>query len=124
MELSILKADSVMWHGLLWVGYDDRRQKRAKPCTNIDRFTKHYGPEPFTCAHIWEDFQTTEIPEARIDRKHLDLKYFLLALNWLYRYDIDEELSGTFESVFIKKSRRTSGINHSMTALTGNSRAQ
>jgi len=97
MELSILTSDFLMWHGLQWVGYDERRQKKAQRSTNIDRFTKHYGPEPFTCAHIWEDFQTTAIPEARVDRKDLDLKYFLMALHWLYRYDSDEELSGTFD---------------------------
>ena len=34
--------------------------------------------------------------EARVERNYLDLKYFLLAMNWLYRYDMDEELSATF----------------------------
>ncbi len=67
-----------------------------KESTNIGRFKSKYGSTPLVCAQIWEDLQTTEIPEAHVDEMYLDLKYFLAANNWLFRYPTDEEQSGSF----------------------------
>ena len=89
-------SHEIMRLGLNWTGYDRYRQGRVQHATNIARFQSHYGSTPVVCAQIWEDLQTTEIPEARVERKHLDLKYFLCAMNFLFRYETDEELSGKF----------------------------
>ena len=53
-----------MGHGLVWAGYDRSRQESVKESTNIGRFKSKYGSTPLVCAQIWEDLQTTEIPEA------------------------------------------------------------
>jgi hypothetical protein len=92
----ILTADELMRHGVVWAGYDQIRQQRVKRSTNIKRFKKKYGSAPVVCAQIWEDLQTTHIPEARVDEQYLDLKYFLVAINWLFRYPRDEEQAGVF----------------------------
>ena len=96
VEIDILTSHEIMQLGLTWAGYDRYRQSRVQRATNLTRFKSHYGSLPIVCAQIWEDLQTTELPEARVERNYLDLKYFLLAMNWLYRYDTDEELSATF----------------------------
>ena len=40
-----------------------------------------------------------EPPEARVGWNYLDLtvKSFLLAMNWLYHYDMDEELAASMQ---------------------------
>ena len=96
VSLDIVTSHEMMQIGLAWAGYDSYRQSRVQRTTNLTRFKSHYGSLPIVCAQIWEDLQTTKLPEARVERNYLDLKYFLLAMNWLYRYDTDEELSGTF----------------------------
>jgi hypothetical protein len=104
----ILTADELMYYGVAWAGYDRHRQQRAKPSTNIRRFTLKYGSSPIVCAQIWEDLQTTQIPEARVEEQYLDLKYFLAANKWLYRYPIDEEQAAVFGtcSTTVRKWKR------------------
>ncbi len=92
----VLTSHEIMGHGLVWAGYDRFRQENVKESTNIGRFKSKYGSTPLVCAQIWEDLQTTEIPEAHVDEMYLDLKYFLAANNWLFRYPTDEEQSGSF----------------------------
>lgn len=93
----LLDQDFILEWGLEWANYNEQRRSRVKWETNISRFRSHYGLEPLSCACVWEDLQTTAIAEARVERKYLDLKYFLMSLKWLYRYYTDEELSGVFE---------------------------
>jgi hypothetical protein len=92
----VLTSHEIMRHGLVCAGYDRIRQERVMGSTNIARFKTKYGSTPLVCAQIWEDLQTTEIPEAHVDEMYLDLKYFLAANNWLFRYPTDEEQSGSF----------------------------
>ena len=94
----ILTSHELMQHGLVWAGYDRLRQQRVQGSTNIERFKTKYGSTPLVCAQIWEDLQTTEIPEAHVDGAYLDLKYFLVAKNWLFRYPTDEEQAASFGS--------------------------
>jgi len=60
---------------------------------------------PIVYAQIWEDLQTMEIPEARIDKKTMDLNYFLMGLRFLKRYPTECELAGTFK--ICEKTART-----------------
>lgn len=60
----ILTADEVLRKGLQLVGFDCRRQRNASSPTNLRRFRTHYGSNPSVYAQIWEDLQTTMIPEA------------------------------------------------------------
>ena len=46
------------------------------------------------CMHgsgIWEDLQTTMVPEARIDGRKMKPAYFLMAINFLARYPTERE---------------------------------
>ena len=82
----VLTSHEIMGHGLVWAGYDRFRQENVKESTNIGRFKSKYGSTPLVCAMIWEDLQTTEIPEGHVDEMYLDLKYFHAANNWLILY--------------------------------------
>lgn len=93
----ILSGDDIMHHALVWAGFNERRQCHLKHKTNESNFKDKYGSAPIVCAQIWEDLQTTAIPEAFVDRKHLDLKYFMAAMNWLYRYPTDKTQAGNFD---------------------------
>ena len=64
--------------------------------TNWQRFKDHYGASHIVVAKIWEDLQTTNIPEARI--KVLKFNYFLEALNFNYRYKRECEREAQFDT--------------------------
>jgi len=63
--------------------------------TNIQRFKDHCGANPAVVSQIWEDLQTTTVPEARI--KVLDFSYFLEALNFLCRCHRESEREAQFD---------------------------
>ena len=66
MVLVILTADQILRTGLLVVGFSDRRIQNVERAKSLERFRTAYGSKPIVYAQIWEDLQTTEIPEARI----------------------------------------------------------
>jgi hypothetical protein len=68
--VAILTADEILRKGLLLVGFDFRRQDEVSKASNLGRFRAHYGSNPVVYAQMWEDFQTTVIPEACIDDKN------------------------------------------------------
>ena len=105
MVLVILTADQILRTGLLVVGFSDRRIQNVERAKSLERFRTAYGSNPIVYAQIWEDLQTTEIPEARIDKKTMDLNYFLMWLRFLKRYPTECELAGTFK--ICEKTART-----------------
>ena len=56
----------------------------------MERFKSFYGSKPIVCAQIWEDLQTTDIVEARIEAKsQKDVDYFLMAHHFLTCYPLN-----------------------------------
>jgi hypothetical protein len=96
---SIITPDEFLFLGLKLVGYKRRRIRSAKKKTNIDRFVAHFGSVPCICASIWEDFQTTQVIEARVPVEDLNVEYFLalMALHHLKRYPTEGEREAIFD---------------------------
>ena len=63
--------------------------------TNVQRFKDHYGANPVVVAHMWGDLQTNSIPKGRINV--LKFNYFLIAMNFLYRYHRESEREAQFD---------------------------
>ncbi len=97
-SMAILTPDEVLETGLNLCGYDRGRQNKVCRATNLRRFSSHYGSLPIVYAQIWEDLQTTEIAEARIDSVKPCVDSFLMAIHFLKRYPTEEERGGIFRS--------------------------
>jgi hypothetical protein len=98
MVLWIVTSDHIFKHGLALVGFSATRFEKVSRAANLARFRAHYGSNPIVYAQIWEDLQTTEIPEARIDNvTALDLVFFLMTINFLKCYTTEAQLAATFQ---------------------------
>ena len=95
--VEILTANEILRKGLELVGFDWHRQRNVSRPTNLQRFRAHYGSNPVVYAQIWEDLQTTAIPEARIDTKIADSDNFLMAIRFLKGYPTESEQAGIFK---------------------------
>ena len=93
----IYTADDILEYGLEIVGFAIHRQEQVCRKTQLERFASHYGSKPVVYSEMWEDFQTTPIEAARIQRKDLNLDYFLMALTFLKCYPTESQLAGTFK---------------------------
>jgi hypothetical protein len=81
----VVTPDELFRQGLLLVGFNGARIENVKRATNLGRFCSHYGSNPIVYAEIWQDLQTTDVPDARIttDEKFVSLDSFLLAIHFL-----------------------------------------
>jgi len=79
LPVIILTPGEFLRLGLTLLGWVEAKLERAKDETNVGRFTGHFG---CMCCALWEDLQTTEIEEARIDGKHRVPKLFLMSLHF------------------------------------------
>jgi hypothetical protein len=79
--------------GLELVGFDKSRQNCHS--TNLKRFVTHFGASPETHSLIFNDFQTTDIPEARIPNP--DPLSLLIATHWLKTYPKEAQTAGIFK---------------------------
>ena len=93
----VYTANEIMKTGLLLVHYTRRRIKRAKRSTNINRFKDHFGARPHVVAQIWEDLQLTDIADAKITGKEVNLEYFLMSLQTLKCYPKEWEREAMFD---------------------------
>ena len=88
-------ADEALVCGLSLVGIGEYRQKRQRRTTNISDFKAHFGVAPIVCAQIWEDLQTSDIPEARIDtataKGNVSIEKLLWAFHFLMRYPTETQ---------------------------------
>jgi hypothetical protein len=84
----IFSADEILSIGLTVMNFHRGRQENVCRETNLDRFLSHYGSNPAVYAQIWEDLQTTEIEDARIDAATAKngLQHFLMAIHFLKCY--------------------------------------
>ena len=93
----ILTPKEILHIGLKLVRYTENRIERAKnPKTNTTRFKKHFGVNQIVAAQVFENLQTSEHPEARLDEGKVNVEYFLQALYFLKVYGNE----GTREPIF------------------------
>ena len=90
----VVTADEILRQGLRHGGFKKCRQSDA----NLRRFKSFYGSHPVVYAQIFEDLQTTDIPEARIitTKPGVTLDNFLLAIHFLKVYPTRERSAGMF----------------------------
>lgn len=62
---------------------------------NIQRFRTYYGVTPRTCGRVWNDLRTSNDPTIRIDGNS-DPMHFLLAVRFLWRYEVEKDLGKFF----------------------------
>jgi len=80
--------------GLETVGFTAQRQRSTWATKNVDRFRGNCVVGPAACSAVFQDLQTTAIPEARIDKP--SAVHFLIALNWLASHKKEMEMAGFF----------------------------
>ena len=112
--LVILTPNEILLHGLrmffteesiIWVQTMDKMAS----ITKHQCFEDHFGCKHFVAAAIWEDLQTTDIPEAKLEVKVPKRKkkgrsniprqcsYFLYALNYLKQYLPERQRKGPLD---------------------------
>jgi hypothetical protein len=90
----VLTTDEMMRRGLELWGFDLRRQDNTSGAQNLRRFKSSlFGSKPIVYAQMWEDLQTTPIPEARLDGNEC-VDSFLMTIYVLKEYPTEEALSG------------------------------
>jgi len=92
----ILTADEVMWKGLGLAGFDGCQNSICHE-QNIQRFKAYFGSKPIICAQIWEDPQTTNIPDAWVSVDMACINSYLLALHFLKTYPTKTQQAGVFK---------------------------
>ena len=79
-----VSEDDVLFYGLLYVGFDELRQKKVKPDKNVERFRCFYGVGHKAVAALIKDLPSTDF----------DLRKLLLVLNYLKTYNTGTVMSG------------------------------
>ena len=94
----ILTPKEILQIGLRLVNYSEGRISRAKKTsTNTTRFKSHFGVNQIVAAQVFEDLQTTDHEEARLDEDKIEIKYFLQALSFLYIYETEQRREPVFD---------------------------
>ena len=101
MALNIITASETLQRGLKLIGYNAEVQAKVKAKTNIRRFKRHYGSTPKALSVLWEDLQTTQVPEARLDstkNQNSDkaFGFFLMFMYYMKGYPLEEVLASRF----------------------------
>jgi hypothetical protein len=94
----VVTPDELLWRGLVLVGFNAARIGKVKRSTSLSRFRSFYGSNPMVYAEIWQDLQTSLIPEALIttDAVFVNLDSFLLAICFFKCYCTEAQLAGMF----------------------------
>ena len=92
----VLTPSEMLSRGLNLVGWNDIELEGKSNKKKQVLFKGFYGSDPIVCCQLWEDLQTTEPPNARINAQDQVAKVnnFLITCHWLYRYPtvIEEEV--------------------------------
>ena len=90
--------DQVLSIGLSLVGIVEARQHRQSRKRNIDDYKSYFGFKPVIHAQLWEDLQTTDIVEARIDittpKGNVSIENLLWSQYFLKTYCTDKQRKG------------------------------
>lgn len=90
--------DELLLYGLRLVyARNPDRLSRCSRDRNVQRFNTFFGASPTVYVKIWNDLQTTTIPEARVEPKDLDLTYFFMSLHFLKCYPLEDEREALFD---------------------------
>jgi hypothetical protein len=82
--------------GLRLVGFDDCGHRTTSAATSIRRFRASFGTTPESCSKIFADLQTGACAAVVTTTKH-NAVYFLMALQWLRTYMVEETLAGLYK---------------------------
>jgi len=117
MPLFHLSEEDFLQLGLQHVTVRPDRLQGIRRHDKLLRFFSSFGVGPAACSAIFDDFQTTTIPEARIDGP--DCTCFLMALSWMKTCMMERQIAGFFDVT--EKSARLGIWKHvrSLQALKG-----
>lgn len=93
MTVLVVSADDFLLLGLHINGF--RGSDTACGATNIRRFRATFGATPESCSKIFADLQINVAPATIMIKKH-NASYFLMTLQWLRNYMVEETLAGTY----------------------------
>ena len=96
MVVIVVTPDQMLTQGLMLVGFENHRIQNVSRVVNLERFRAHYGSNPIVYAQIWEDLQTTAVPDAQIDNVQADLSMFLMSIYFLKCYASEALMAATF----------------------------
>ena len=85
-EVCILTDIDILAAGLLYAGFDTRRQEKSNLNRNMIRYKQFFGVDPSTAAPLFRDLRS-KFPS-------FNYKDGLMTLNWLYLNDKQSVLSG------------------------------
>jgi hypothetical protein len=92
-----LTADEMLRKGLILAGWEAERQIGTDIKTRTARFKSFYGSQPIVFVKIWEDLQTTDILEARINAKKHLCDHLLMCAYFLKVYPTETTMAGMFK---------------------------
>ena len=101
-EIAVFTPNEMLWHGLLAVGYEERRIQRVGMSKNLSRFRQKFCSHPRVYSDLFTLLQTTDIEEARLDcsvfgvGKTLD--YFFMGIYLLAKYPTEQDAETAFAS--------------------------
>ena len=81
--------------GLRLKGFRAQRVDKMGPKAKLGYYRQFFGTYPEICSILFDDFQTTDIAEARIDSPCY--KYFLITLHWMKTYKLEGDMSSNFD---------------------------
>ena len=78
--------------GLKYVGYSAKQIRNArKGNANQERFVAHFGMSEANVSRIWVDLQRYPSTDYFVEEASRNLKYYLMTLHFLKRYDTELE---------------------------------
>lgn len=87
----------MLLNGLQIAGFERRNIKSCRSVTNLRRFKDFYGSLPVVYCKIYDDLQITHNAEARIDPQRCDIDRFLLGINFLKVYGLENHRAALFK---------------------------
>jgi hypothetical protein len=90
-NLGIPTADEILFKGLNLLGWDTSRVEKWKSETALEQYRGMHGVNPVVTAQLCEDLQRTEVEDARIEPRKMDITKLHWTLHFLYRYPSELE---------------------------------
>lgn len=88
-----ISAPDILFYGLLYAGFDLKRQQANNEKRRVDWFKSFYGVEPSTVSPIFDDLRN-EYPD-------INFKVALMTMQWLFLYPTYPVLSGQVRCMFL-----------------------
>jgi len=95
--VSILSDDEMLRLGLTKVSINEDAQKRSNAQELLKVFKSFYGSAPIVLALIWEELQTTNNLQARIDASKTSISLFFMVMHFLKCYPTENVLLALFK---------------------------